>query len=73
MHMNELAKLLIVAGAALLLLGVVLAVASRVLFIGRLPGDLRFEWRGVRLYFPLATGIILSIILTILVNLWLRR
>ncbi|MGD8330680.1 MAG: DUF2905 family protein [Acidobacteriota bacterium] len=71
--MNELAKLLIVAGAALLLLGVVLAVASRVLFIGRLPGDLRFEWRGVRLYFPLATGIILSIILTILVNLWLRR
>lgn len=73
MHMNELARLLIFAGVALLVLGAVLLVAPRVPLIGRLPGDLRFEWRGVRFYFPLATGIILSVILTILLNLWLRR
>jgi hypothetical protein len=47
--------------------------APRVPLIGRLPGDLSFERGGVKIYFPLATSIILSVILTMILNLWLRR
>jgi hypothetical protein len=71
--MNELGKLLIFAGGALLLVGILLTVAPRVPLIGRLPGDLSFERGGVRVYLPLATSFVLSIVLTILLNLWLRR
>ncbi len=71
--MNELGRLLIFAGAALLIVGVILVVAPRVPWLGRLPGDFSFERGGLRVYFPLATSIILSILLTIILNLWLRR
>jgi hypothetical protein len=53
--------------------GILLTVAPRVPLIGRLPGDLSFERGGVRVYLPLATSFVLSIVLTILLNLWLRR
>ena len=36
-------------------------------------GDLSFEWGGARVYMPLATSILLSIVLTIILNLLLRR
>jgi hypothetical protein len=71
--MNELGRLLILAGATLLIVGIVLVFAPRIPLLGRLPGDFSFERSGVRVYFPLATSIILSILLTIILNLWLRR
>ncbi len=71
--MNELGKLLIFSGAVLLLLGLALVLGSRVPYLGRLPGDLSFEWGGARFYMPLATSILLSIVLTIILNLLLRR
>jgi len=71
--MGELGKLFIITGAALLVVGVALVLAPRVPFLGRLPGDMSFEWGGARIYFPLATSIIVSILLTLLLNLWLRR
>ena len=42
-------------------------------YLGRLPGDLSFEWGGARVYMPLATSILLSVVLTIILNLLLRR
>lgn len=71
--MSELGRLLIFAGAALVILGMILLFAPRVPLLGRLPGDLSFERGGVRVYFPLATSVLLSILLTILLNWWLRR
>lgn len=71
--MNEVGKLLILAGGALLLVGVLLTLAPRLPLFGRLPGDLSFERGGIRIYLPLATSLVLSIVLTILLNLWLRR
>ena len=41
--------------------------------LGSMPGDMRFGKGNVRVYFPLGTSIVLSIILTILLNLFLRR
>ena len=71
--MNELGRLLIFTGAALLILGLALVFGPRVPYLGRLPGDLDFEWGGARVYVPLATSILLSILLTIILNLLLRR
>ena len=70
--MPELGKLLMVAGALLLLVGLALTLAPHVPWLGRLPGDLRIERPGLRLYFPIVSCIVLSIVLTLLVNL-LRR
>mgnify|MGYP002760665386 CR=1 FL=1 len=45
---------------------------GRVLDLGRLPGDFAYEGDGVRIYVPLATMIVLSLVLTLLLNLALR-
>lgn len=71
--MNDLGKLLILAGGALLIAGIALMLAPRIPFFGRLPGDIDVRWGGARIYIPLATSIILSILLTIILNLFLRR
>ena len=70
--LDTMAKLLIVIGAALLLLGGLLWLASKTPFLGRLPGDIRIERPGVTCLIPLASSILLSILLTLLLNIILR-
>jgi hypothetical protein len=63
-------------GRLLLVLGVLLAVIGGALMLfGRfhLPGDLTFHSGGVTIYVPLATSIILSVLLTIVLNLVFRQ
>ncbi|MGE5618022.1 MAG: DUF2905 domain-containing protein [Sphingomonadaceae bacterium] len=67
--MADLGKLLLVIGGLVFLLGLIMLLAGNVPFLGRLPGDISFQWGNVRVYFPLATMILLSIILTVLLNL----
>jgi DUF2905 family protein len=69
--MVAVAKLLITAGLAMIVLGVILW-GLWYAGLGRLPGDIRIQRGNFVFYFPLMTSIILSIILTILVSL-LRR
>ena len=73
--MQDLAKLLIISGAVILLAGVVLFFAGRIPFLGRLPGDITYSSGGFTCYFPLATMILLSILLTLLLQVfnWLSR
>jgi ribose/xylose/arabinose/galactoside ABC-type transport system permease subunit len=68
----SLAKFLMLTGGALLLVGALLYLGQR-LGLGRLPGD--FSWRGkdFSIHFPLATSLLVSLVLTLLINLWLRR
>ncbi len=40
--------------------------------LGRLPGDIRIEWENGTFYFPLATSILISLVLTIFLNFILR-
>lgn len=64
--MAELGKLLLGLGVVLVIIGGGLMLAARMgLPVGRLPGD--FAWRGknVQVYFPLATSILISIVLTL--------
>jgi len=61
-------KWLMVIGAAMLLLGGLLWLLSRIPFLGHLPGDVRIERPGFTCLIPLASSILLSILLTILLN-----
>ena len=71
--MQDLGRVLIVVGAIALLAGVVLMLAPRIPWLGRLPGDIVINRGPVSVYFPLATSIVISIVLTVLLNLFWRR
>lgn len=66
-----LGKLLIAAGVALIVLGVLLQLGGRIPWIGRLPGDIFVRRDGFAFYFPITTSILVSIILSLIV--WLLR
>ena len=71
--MNEIGKLLIVFGLLIAGVGVVLVLAGRLPWIGRLPGDLHIQRGNFTFYFPLATSILVSIVLTLIFWLIGRR
>ncbi|HEY0592289.1 MAG TPA: DUF2905 family protein [Thermoanaerobaculia bacterium] len=62
--MNELGRLLLILGAVLLAAGLIFLAAGR-LGLGRLPGDFVLRRGNVSCYFPLATSILLSLLLTL--------
>lgn len=69
MLLSQLGKWLAIAGFGLVALGALLWLAGKAgLPLGRLPGDLRFERENFSLYFPIVTCILLSIILTLFLN-----
>jgi hypothetical protein len=65
-------KLSVAAGAALVLFGGLLWLASKSGILGNLPGDIRIEKPGVTCFFPLATSIVISVVLTIVLNVLAR-
>lgn len=66
--MSDLGKVLIVLGGVLVVAGVVLMVAGRMnLPLGRLPGDFVYRGKHSTFYFPLATSVVVSVVLSILV------
>lgn len=74
--MNELGtvgRVLVLVGILLVVVGALLAFASRIPWLGRLPGDFSFGGANGRVYIPLGTSILLSILLTLLLNLFFRR
>lgn len=75
--MTELGKILLGFGLVMVLLGVILllvgSLSGKVPWIGRLPGDIYIERGNFRFYFPLATSILVSLILTLLLALFWRR
>jgi hypothetical protein len=57
-------RLLVLAGVLLIVAGILVGVAPQIPWLGRLPGDLRIERPGLRLYVPLTTGLLLSLVLS---------
>jgi hypothetical protein len=70
--LSETGRVLIVAGILIAALGLALLLADRVPGLGRLPGDLVLRRGGVTFYLPLATCLLLSVVLTLILAL-LRR
>ena len=68
----EVGKILLVIGLVLVVVGGLAAIGVRLPF-GRLPGDIAIEGERGGIYIPIATMIIVSVVLTVLVNLFLRR
>jgi len=59
-------------GAGLLILGGLVWLAGKVPFLGHLPGDIRIQRDNVSCFFPITTMILVSIVLTVILNLVLR-
>jgi membrane protein implicated in regulation of membrane protease activity len=70
---NDVGKVLIAFGLLIALAGLVLVLVGRVPWIGRLPGDIHIQRGNFTFYFPLATSLLLSVVLTLLLYLLGRR
>jgi hypothetical protein len=68
----DIGKLLVVVGGLIVLFGVLLIVGGRIPFLGRLPGDISFSRGNTHVYIPLMTGIVISVVLTVVLNLFFR-
>ena len=71
-NLGDIGRVLAGLGAVLVVLGGVLILAGRA-DLGRLPGDFSFGGDSVRVYIPLATSVVLSLVATVVLNLFLRR
>ncbi len=67
-------KLLITAGLTIAALGLVLKYASWIMnWFGKLPGDIDIENANSRIFIPITSMIVISLLLTIIANLWFRK
>lgn len=71
--LGQIGKLIIVAGVALVAAGILFLLLGRIPIIGRLPGDFVIRRDHVTIYIPLATMLLISLLLTIILNLIFRR
>lgn len=72
--MEQLGRLLVVAGGVLALLGVLFMLGPRLPFrFGRLPLDIRYQRDNFSFYFPLGTSILISVVLSLIYGLLHRR
>ncbi|WP_243372999.1 DUF2905 domain-containing protein [Geotalea sp. SG265] len=69
--MNGIGKALIYMGLIIAAIGVVVTFADKLPWLGRLPGDIHIKRENFTFYFPLATSIIISVLLSLI--LWLFR
>jgi hypothetical protein len=65
-------KILIIAGCIIVGLGLLLVFADRIPFLGKLPGDIIIKKDGFSFYFPVVTFLLISLVLTIIINLIFR-
>ena len=70
--MKTLGLMIILAGVLLVVVGLVVLLAGKIPFLGQLPGDLSFRGKNWSFSFPLMTCIVISIVLTLVLNLIFR-
>ena len=68
----ELGRIILVIGILLVIVGGLAVLGIRLPF-GRLPGDIAIEGERGGFYFPIVTMIVISVVLTILLNIFIRR
>ena len=71
--MSEMGRWLLIVGAIIFITGLVVLVGGRLFpWLGRLPGDIRYEGENTRVFIPITTMILISIIGTIVLNVLIR-
>lgn len=66
--MGDMGRLLMLAGAGLFVVGLLLVLAGRIPGFGHLPGDITIQRDNFTLYAPIGTMIVVSVVLTLLLN-----
>ena len=66
-------RALLIIGVVLVGVGLVLVLAPKIPFLGRLPGDIRIERDGLTVFIPIGSMIVLSIVISVILNLLGRR
>lgn len=70
---SGLGKILVIGGATLFVVGLLFMFGDKIPFLGRLPGDIFIQRKGFDFYFPVVTCVVVSVLLTILLNIISRR
>ena len=70
--MGDFGRLLILFGVALIAVGALLTFAGKIPWLGKLPGDIYYKGDHVTFYFPLATCVVISVVLSVLFYLFRR-
>jgi len=68
-----LGKTLILAGIVIIAIGLILTLAPKIPYLGRLPGDIYYKKDNFTFYFPITTSIVIGIILSLLFYIFTRR
>jgi len=71
--LQTLGKGLIIVGGIIIVLGVVFLFGDKIPLLGKLPGDIHWKGKGGSFYFPIVTCIVISLLLTLLANLFFRK
>ena len=71
--MSEIGRFLIIVGGLVVLVGLVLVLVPRMPWLGQLPGDIVIRRDNFTFHFPIVTSIVVSVVLTLLLNLFFRR
>jgi len=71
--MVDIGKFIIISGIVLIIMGAFVMLSSKIPFLGKLPGDILIKKDGFTFYFPIVTSILLSIILSFILNLFFRK
>jgi hypothetical protein len=66
--MESLGKVLLIVGGIIVVIGLVLLFSPHIPFLGKLPGDISIKKEGFSFYFPVVSLLLLSIMLTVIVN-----
>ncbi|MEW6088225.1 MAG: DUF2905 domain-containing protein [bacterium] len=66
-------RVLIIIGFFIIIIGVFILFSDKIPYLGMLPGDIYIEKKNFRFYFPLATSVIISIILSIIIRLFSKK
>jgi len=67
-----LGKILVIVGIVIAVLGLLSVLGGRIPLLGKLPGDVLIRRDGVSFYFPIVSLLLLSIVLTLIINFILR-
>jgi hypothetical protein len=71
--LGEIGRLFLILGVILAVIGATLLMADKIPYIGRLPGDIIVRKKNFTFYFPLATGLLISLIASLVLMLLKRR
>ncbi len=64
-----LGRILLLTGVALAVVGLLLMLGSRIPFLGRLPGDIVWTRGSTRIYLPITTSLLISLVLSVVLSL----